>query len=87
MMLIGSSNRQNEHVEVLALRKCLGLLNRLNGAGIANYLPYSVAAQQRGMTTAVGTCCTAPRRWKTPNRTSFRGIKQRFRRDTGFRRQ
>ena len=38
---------KNEHVEVLALQEVSwDLLNRLNGAGIANYLPYSVAAQQ-----------------------------------------
>ena len=34
-------------LEVLALQEVSwDLLNRLNGAGIANYLPYSVAAQQ-----------------------------------------
>lgn len=38
---------KNEHVEVLALQEVSwDLLNRLNSAGIANYLPYSVAAQQ-----------------------------------------
>ena len=35
---------KNEHVEVLALQEVSwDLLNRLNSAGIANYLPYSVA--------------------------------------------
>lgn len=38
---------KNEHVEVLALQEVSwDLLNRLGTAGIANYLPYSVAAQQ-----------------------------------------
>ncbi len=36
-----------EHVEVLALQEVSwSLLDRLNDAGIANYLPYSVTAQQ-----------------------------------------
>ena len=38
---------KNEHVEILALQEATwNLLDRLNKAGIADYLPYSVAAQQ-----------------------------------------
>ena len=38
---------KNEHVEMLALQEVSwDLLNRLGTAGIVNYLPYSVAAQQ-----------------------------------------
>lgn len=38
---------KTEHVEILALQEVsMGLLSQLSDAGIANYLPYSVAAQQ-----------------------------------------
>ena len=38
---------KDEHVEILALQEVsVGLINRLADAGIARYLPYSVAAQQ-----------------------------------------
>ena len=38
---------KTEHVEVLALQEVSwSLLDRLASAGIADYLPYSVAAQQ-----------------------------------------
>lgn len=38
---------KTEHVEILALQEVsMGLLSQLSDAGIANYLPYSVVAQQ-----------------------------------------
>lgn len=37
---------KTEHVEILALQEVpMDLLSQLSDAGIANYLPYSVAAQ------------------------------------------